>query len=313
MDLISAYSGILKLFLLFAAGFIMHQTGMVSEDSRTFMSRCITNVAAPALLFGNAINYISLELFTSSPITLVLPMIVSCLSIGIALCFNKIFKMNASGVFYTLFTYSNSIAAGLPICMAMFGEVSVPYIIIYYLCNTLGFWIIGSYFISKDSDHPIKFGLPMLKNIFSPPLLGFFSGCIIKLTGISLPSPVFDAIEELGGLTTPLSGLYVGAFIGLVGFKRIFNIDKEGLFVIIGRFVVSPLLMLGLGMLFNLPPLAITVLVIMAAMPIMNFAVILASRYNGNTALAVQMLTTTSVLMMGFVPIYLTICNILLY
>lgn len=313
MDLISAYSGIAKLFLMFAVGFILYRKGLITDEILTFLSKVITSIAAPALLCVNAIEYISADLFLNKPVIFSIPFIVICSCLLISIACKKLFKLNVNGSFSPLFAFSNTINLGLPICMAMFGDKSVPYIIIYYLGNTLTFWTIGAYLISKDSDNPIKFGLPVLKSIFSPPILGFMFGAVIALTGIKLPSFLFDAIDSFGGLITPLSCIYVGAFIAIVGFKRIFKIGKEGIFVLIGRFIIAPMIALGLGLLFNLPPLAITVLVIMASMPVMNFIVILTSRYQADTSLSIQMLTSTSVLMMGVVPIYLFICNLLLF
>ena len=64
-----------------------------------------------------------------------------------------------------------------PINQALFGDASIPYVLIYYMCNTTFFWTLGTYLIQRDGEGEAQFDLKTsLKKVFSPPLMGFILG-----------------------------------------------------------------------------------------------------------------------------------------
>ena len=84
-------------------------------------------------------------------------MLVPILSIAITFIISTIWVKVArvpatrQGVFRTMFTASNTIFMGLPINLAIFGEKAVPYVLLYYICNTTIFWTLGIYLIAQDN------------------------------------------------------------------------------------------------------------------------------------------------------------------
>ncbi len=96
--------------------------------------------------------------------------------LGIATAVASIFavKKERRGLFISMFFNSNTIFVGLPINQALFGDASIPYVLIYYMCNTTFFWTLGTYLIQRDGEGEAEFDLKTsLKKIFSPPLMGF--------------------------------------------------------------------------------------------------------------------------------------------
>ena len=62
--------------------------------------------------------------------------------LGIATAVASIFAVKKSVVvsLSPCFFNSNTIFVGLPINQALFGDASIPYVLIYYMCNTTFFW-----------------------------------------------------------------------------------------------------------------------------------------------------------------------------
>lgn len=60
---------------------------------------------------------------------------------GIAFAVVYIFKIQDkhAGLFTSMFLNSNTVFVGLPINMALFGNKSIPYVLIYYMANTTFF------------------------------------------------------------------------------------------------------------------------------------------------------------------------------
>ena len=71
--------------------------------------------------------------------------------LGIATGVARIFavRQERRGLFlFPCFFNSNTIFVGLPINQALFGDASIPYVLIYYMCNTTFFLDFG------DLSHP---------------------------------------------------------------------------------------------------------------------------------------------------------------
>ena len=80
-----------------------------------------------------------------------------------------------------MFFNSNTIFVGLPINQALFGDASIPYVLIYYMCNTTFFWTLGTYLIQRDGEGEAEFDLKTsLKKIFSPPSNGLYAGACYR-------------------------------------------------------------------------------------------------------------------------------------
>ncbi len=111
-------------------------------------------------------------------------------------------KKERRGLFISMFFNSNTIFVGLPINQALFGDASIPYVLIYYMCNTTFFWTLGTYLIQRDGEGEAEFDLKTsLKKIFSPPLMGFMLGLVIVILHIKLPVFLASDLQYLGSLS----------------------------------------------------------------------------------------------------------------
>ena len=72
--------------------------------------------------------------------------------------------------------------------------------------------------------------------------MGFMLGLIIVILHIKLPSFLASDLQYLGSLTTPLSMIFIGLSVSNAGVKQLV-LKKDQLLILLGRFVVAPLLM----------------------------------------------------------------------
>ena len=90
-----------------------------------------------------------------------------------------------------MFFNSNTIFVGLPINQALFGDASIPYVLIYYMCNTTFFWTLGTYLIQRDGEGEAQFDLKTsLKKSFLRP------------DGLSLGTSLGDAADQVASLSS---------------------------------------------------------------------------------------------------------------
>jgi predicted permease len=114
----------------------------------------------------------------------------------------------------------------------------------------------------------------------------------------------------IGNLTTPLSLFYVSIIIYQMGFKR-FSLDKDTILTFLGRFIVTPLLVIILNYFIPLPKLMRDVFIIMSAMPVMVNSAIVSRIYGGDYEFAVIMITYTTLLSIIVMPFYMVLIKII--
>lgn len=307
MALLNAFGSVFSIILMILIGYILTGKKWINDDGAKLFSRLVLNLSLPTLMITNLMANFDKNKLLSLGKGLYVPFTSIALAYLIGKLISKLIKVapGRKGIFQSIFFVSNTIFIGLPVNLALFGDASVPYVLLYYIVNTTFFWTIGVYEISKDGKGSSKsiFSKDTLKRIISPPLLGFIFAILLILLEIRLPKFVFDTCKYLGNLTTPLSMLFIGHTIYSIDVKDI-KIDKDIIALLVGRFIISPLLVILISRSLPLPELMKHVFVIQAAMPAMTNTAIMAKAYDADYEFAAIMVTITTILSLIIIPIY---------
>ena len=305
MDIfLRSISGILVILGMILVGFVIGEKGWFDDKSRGLIAKLVTQVALPCyMLYTITQRFTAADLLKMLP-TLRFPALSMVVLLGIATAVAKIFavRQDRRGLFISMFFNSNTIFVGLPINQALFGDASIPYVLIYYMCNTTFFWTLGTYLIQRDGEGEAQFDLKTsLKKVFSPPLMGFLLGLVLVMLQIKLPAFLASDLQYLGNLTTPLSMIFIGLSVSHVGVKQLV-LGKEQLLILLGRFLVAPLLMASIVYWLPLPSLMKQVFIIQSAMPVMTNAPVVARLYGADSDYAAVMVTETTLATMVVIP-----------
>ena len=306
MDIfLRSISGILVILGMILVGFIIGEKGWFDDKSRGLLAKLVTQVALPCyMLYTITQRFTAADLLKMLP-ALRFPALSMVILLGIATGVARIFavRQDRRGLFISIFFNSNTIFVGLPINQALFGDASIPYVLIYYMCNTTFFWTLGTYLIQRDGEGEAQFDLKTsLKKVFSPPLMGFLLGLVLVMLQIKLPAFLASDLQYLGNLTTPLSMIFIGLSVSHVGVKQLV-LGKEQLLILLGRFLVAPLLMASIVYWVPLPSLMKQVFIIQSAMPVMTNAPVVARLYGADSDYAAVMVTETTLATMVVIPI----------
>ena len=306
MDIfLRSISGILVILGMILVGFVIGEKGWFDDKSRGLLAKLVTQVALPCyMLYTITQRFTVADLLKMLP-ALRFPALSMVVLLGIATAVAKIFavRQDRRGLFISMFFNSNTIFVGLPINQALFGDASIPYVLIYYMCNTTFFWTLGTYLIQRDGEGEARFDLKTsLKKVFSPPLMGFLLGLVLVMLQIKLPAFLASDLQYLGNLTTPLSMIFIGLSVSHVGVKQLV-LGKDQLLILLGRFLVAPLLMATIVYWVPLPSLMKQVFIIQSAMPVMTNAPVVASLYGADSDYAAVMVTETTLATMVVIPI----------
>lgn len=306
MDIfLRSISGILVILGMILVGFVIGEKGWFDDKSRGLLAKLVTQVALPCYML-----YTITQRFTAAALLKMLPelrfpALSMVILLGIATAVARIFsvRQDRRGLFISMFFNSNTIFVGLPINQALFGDASIPYVLIYYMCNTTFFWTLGTYLIQRDGEGEAQFDIRIsLKKVFSPPLMGFLLGLVLVMLQIKLPAFLASDLQYLGNLTTPLSMIFIGLSVSNAGLKQL-TLKKDQFLILLGRFVVAPLLMASIVYWVPLPSLMKQFFIIQSAMPVMTNAPVVARLYGADSDYAAVMVTETTLATMVVIPI----------
>lgn len=309
--MIAAYINILFIFILMFIGYFLTYKQWFSNQIGDAFSKLVLQIALPCNMFLTITKNFSRAEFLQLVSGMIIPLLSMLLTFVISFLYQRVFNISPHrrGTFSTMFTCSNTIFIGLPINLAIFGERAVPYVLLYYIVNTTIFWTLGIYFIARDNPQieqaTVNFHLlPILKKVFSPALIGFLLGLCLVLLNLSVPDSFATFLSYLANLTTPLSMFIIGIIVYNVGIKNL-TLNKDIIGVLLGRYVLSPLIVWLLGQWISVPPLMLSVFIIQSAMPVQNSVPILARSYQADQPFAASALGYSVLLYLAYIPLLL--------
>ena len=308
---VSSFSGVLIILVMVMVGYVLAKKGWFDEKTPSLIAKLVTQVALPCYMIYTIVGRFTADELLKMLPQLRFPALSMIILLAIAMAVAQLFMVDKKhqGLFVSMFFNSNTIFVGLPINQALFGDKSIPYVLVYYMCNTTFFWTIGTYLIQKDGRKEVTLDFRgTLKKIFSPPLMGFIIGVILVLLNIKLPAFLLSDFQYLGNLTIPLSMIFIGISVANAGLSRL-RFSKDNVLVLLGRFVVAPLLMMVIVSHTQMPLLMKQVFIIQSAMPVMTNAPVVAKLYGADSDYAAIMVTESTILTMLVIPILMFLLN----
>lgn len=142
---VSSFSGVLIILIMVLVGYVLTKKGWFDEKAPNLIAKLVTQVALPCYMISTIVGR-----FTAKELLEMLPQLrfpalsmVILLAIAVAVAHLFLIDKKHQGLFVSMFFNSNTIFVGLPINQALFGDKSIPYVLVYYMCNTTFFWTIG--------------------------------------------------------------------------------------------------------------------------------------------------------------------------
>lgn len=310
MGFFQAVEGVLSILTMVLVGYFLTSRGWFDKETTRLLPRLVNYVSLPTYMLWNLTSTFNKDMLSNMVYGLSVPMLSMLLCAVIAFLVSKLLQVPStrSGTFIASFFSSSAIFVGLPVNLALFGESSLPYVLLYFLANALWFWTVGNYCISTDGPaaSPKILSITTLKNIFSPPLISFIAAILLILASIKLPAFLLSTAKYLGSMTTPLSLLFIGVVMYGVDLKKL-RLNRDIIGVLIGRFIVSPIAILLVAAYFPIPDFMKKVFVIQSALPAMTQTSILASVYKADTEYAATLVSITNIAALIAIPIYMVL------
>jgi len=290
------------LLLTLCVGVLLRRIGLMDEKLTTGMNQLVFRIFLPVMLFNNlrtldisqmpGLGFSGFVIFGVAGIYLIAQWIVP-----------KFVKdPRRSGVIVQGIFRTNFAVLGIPLMDAMFGDaglaaLSLAMPLVVPLNNILGVVSLSATG-GKTSVKKV-----ILNVITNPLIIAVLLGLVLLMTGVKLPAMADEVLGDLGGLTSTVSLLVLGASLKWQGVKE----NKKALtIVVLLKQLIIPFTMLACAVLMGFRQAELGVFVILFGAPVAVSSYPMAQAMGGDSQLAASQLVLTTIFSMGtlFLLIY---------
>ncbi len=290
--------------LLTVCGYVLAALGWIPSEVRRFLSRYLMRFAIPVMCVYSLRSNLTLELLKSFRVMLLVPALCSAVLFVLSDLFGRLLCLSPErrSVFRIMCAVSNAMFIGYSMCMELFGEACVPYVMTYYLVNTSFAQLIGVAGIRRACSRE-KGSVRETVRLFlgTPSIYGVLAGILLIVTDRTPPPLFMSCARYINNTVTPLALLLAGSIIHGIGLKKL-RVDPVQLSVMAFRFLLAPGLCLALCVIFGVTGLARNVLVVQTAMPVLTQAVVASAEYGGDERMAAQGAALTTLACFAVIP-----------
>ena len=286
ISLLNIFEIVAPVFILAAVGYIWVKCGF--EYRVAFVTQFAMAIALPCLVFTALMKTEFQPYYFGN---LLMAAILGYFSLAtLAFIFVKIFQLGQRTYLMPLIS-GNTGNLGLPLCLFAFGDSGFGYAIIVFSVTSIVAFTIGVWVVAGGGS---------LKQLLKEPLVAStVFGLIFMWQGWKTPNFLTSSLELIGQMAIPMMLITLGVAVArlkitdvrksfLISFCKIF-------FGITAAIIVS--------FMFDLPQVAISVLILQFSMPIAVTSYLLAEKYGADANAVAGLVVVSTLITVGISPI----------
>ena len=282
----NALSACLVLLMLMAVGYFMGARGWMTAREKGFVSKYIINIAVPCNCIVGLLDNLdrsSLMQAGGMVATAILSVVITVLaSAGVAMLLRL--PHERWGVFVAMAGFSNTLFIRIPVCTQLFGETSMPYIMLYYIGHTALMQSVGVMLVERAGAKPGQKGgiVQFLRDVFlKPPILSVIFSVLMLTLGWKLPNTLMRFANYISGSVSPLALIYCGFIVYEVGLKNLRFLRGLPIMLVM-RLAIAPIISLSCCSLLGMEGLALQVFVVESALPVVSQVTVMAGAFGAD-------------------------------
>lgn len=293
---------ILIMFILILVGYICYKLKLIDESLNKKLSDLLLMLVSPFLIFNSFQREFSKELLTGLLISLGLAVITHLF--GILAAYVLLRGRNPDVVIERFSViYSNCGFIGIPIINGIFGSEGVFYITAYITIFNLFLWTQGLIMMNG-----VQSPKTMIKTLISPTLVFIILGFIFFIAQIRVPAIIFDSMEYVAAMNTPLAMIIAGVTIAQTNIWRIFIKPRIYLAVFL-KLIFIPVIVLLIYSKLQLEVPVLAAAVLAAACPTGATGTVFAIRYQKNALYASEIFAMTTLGALITIPVIMAVMD----
>lgn len=286
-------NAVIPTFIIMMVGYFCKTVKLIDRPSVLKFNRVMFRAFLPVMLFYNIYNS---DLNHAFNIKMIIYIVVAFfVEVLFSVILSKMFTKERSrrGVMMQGMFRSNTLVVGLPIAMALLGDVDlgpvvVSTVIAVPLFNVMA--VSSLEYFSGETTNPGK----LIKGILTNPLIiGTLLGVLFVLLKIRIPATILSAVKSISQAASPVLLFLVGAFFS---FDRVGSSKKELIVTIVCRLIAFPAVFLSLGALFGFRGVEFVALITVFASSNAVTSATMAQQLGGDADLAGNIVVLTNAL-----------------
>ena len=267
MVFLTALQVALEFAIFVFLGLFIVRIGLVGPDFRAQLAKYVTNVALPCMIARTL--YAQDDRFSGMGRVMLLAILTVAvlLAVGEIVCLlSKKSEAGKSARFSMAF--GNFTFMGFPVVENLFGADGLFVFTLFTVPVRLFFYSLPGFLLrGEGSDAKRLTGKELLKLVFSPPIVAVIVGLILYFLRLKPPLFADKAVQALGSTASVLGMLLVGMGMAGISGKTLWQ-RRSALLIVLTKAILSPLVMLGLFLLFPLDGESKKVLFMYGAVPV---------------------------------------------
>lgn len=301
---ISLVNQILVLFLIMAAGYAAKKTKVLNQETIRGISMLILNVSLPALIISSMQFPFSNEMLTTS-LQIALISVVTYLGlIAFSYGYARVIKMETARMDVTQFSlvFANVSFMGFPIISVLYGEQGVFYAALFNIPFQVLLVTLGVVFVTRHSEASSG-KMNLRKALVSPGLIAIFIGFGFFVLPATIPTPLLQSLQMIGGITTPLSMIVIGGMLADVAFFSVFG-DRDLYRLAFARLLLLPALVFAPLKLLGVEGMLLVIPVMIIGMPVATLTGAFARLYDSDYYYASKAIFLTTLCSLITIPLW---------
>ena len=310
---------IVPILTVMLLGYYAGKTGAFTGENARVLNKLVLNYALPAALFVSIIKANREMLSVDVKLTLISFVVLLACFFLVYFVFRYLYKDSmADSAISALISGSPTIGfLGFAVLQPIFGDsASVGLVIAIVAIEVNAFGIpIGLALLNAgnarqnataDGGKKPNPWLPVLNAIKEPVAWAPILAVILVLCGLKWPSYLDPSFDLIKGANASVAVFAAGITLSSVKIK----INGQALMGSFLKLIIMPLAILVVGVIFKMEPVNLKMLVVCAALPPAFSGIIIASRYNTYVATGTSSLALSTILFMGFCPLWIWLTDL---
>ncbi len=302
-------SQVLVLFLLMGVGFAATKFGFFTPDMTAKLTDFVLYFVAPAIVIVSFQLDFDRELLMGLGITAVLAVSAHIINIFLAKLLIHDPDIARESVLRFGAIFSNCGFMGLPLDFALFGSSGVFYGAAYIAVFNVASWSYGVILMNKGrSDYRLSW-----KKVFiNPGTVGVVIALVLFLCSIHLPQPIYETINYVGSLNTPIPMFIIGS--GMVGMslKQLFS-ERSIYMAVLVRLLLLPLIFIGILYILDVNPLIAGVCLVGASAPSAALTSMFAVKFERDETASINIVSLSTLVSIVTMPFLIALLQTLMF
>lgn len=285
------------LLFAIAAGFLANRMGILGGGTDKKISRLLLAITLPSMILGSVCTGEALPEAAVVLGTLGVAAVFYLLEFAFVLAVPPLLggTPGQKGVWRYTLAFPNVAFIGYPVVSALFGPEALFYAVILVLPFNLMTFTLGPLMLTGAK----RFSL---RQMFSPCVVASILALILALGRLRPPAMIGEALEFVGGVTVPLSLLFVGSLLAGMPLGRMLASPRLWILTAV-RLLALPAVLCFLLRWMGTDPLILGVAVTQMAMPAAVNGSILCMEYGGDAECMAQITFVSTLASIVTIPI----------